>query len=796
MLFTQKSLETLEFHKITEMLVACAQTDGAKNKARNLLPSDDIDTVRRRQAKTADARRLLCAKGYPAFGGTAAAVDAAERAEKGSVLSTRDLLEVLALLRSTRLLLDYIHTDRLFETSLDEVFARLLSCRTLEDKISRAIIAEDTIADEASPMLADVRRRIRNANNKIKDTLQSFINGGKTKYLQENIVTLRNGRYVIPVKSEYRNEIKGLLHDTSSSGSTVFIEPMGVVEANNELRALQIKEQYEIDRILSEFSIEVSGIANSIRLNYLNITDIAFYFAAATLAEEMRATSPVLTEGKRISLINARHPLLPRETVVPISVSLGVDFDTLIVTGPNTGGKTVTLKTLGLLALMAQSGLQIPADESSELCVFEEILVDIGDEQSIEQSLSTFSAHMVNIVNILKEVSPHSLVLFDELGAGTDPVEGAALAIAILSACRKMGALSAATTHYAELKAFALDTDGVQNASCEFDIETLRPTYRLIIGTPGKSNAFAISEKIGLPQQIVSFARDLISDENRQFETVIEKLEAARIEMEHDRALADKERREYEKYRASAEAELKERIEKSEAEIEKTKEKARQLLDSARATSEFVFTQLEDIRKKQEKERSAAELENARREIRTQLKNGEGQYAALDVNEIDLSAPYTLPRPLRVGDLVFLVSFGQEAEVTALPDSKNMVAVKSGILRAKVPLDKLRLLDASVKRKKEEKSKHGDVRKTVIVNFKPEIDVRGNIGDDAWFMIDKYLDDAMVAGVKSVRIIHGKGTGALRAAIQQNLKKDRRIESYRNGVYGEGDLGVTVVELK
>ena len=511
MLFTEKTLHTLEYDKIIAMLADCCSTEGAKARALSLMPTDDYDTVLKRQTRTDDAKRLIGAKGYPPFSAPESVIPSAERAYKGAILSPRELLDIASLLRSAKAVSDYIGEDKLFDTSLDEIFARVMPRADLESRITRSIISEDLIADEASPTLADIRRRIRNANNKIKDTLQSYIGGARLKYLQENIVTMRNGRYVVPVKAEYRNEMKGLVHDTSSSGATLFVEPIAVVDANNELKTLTAEEEHEIERILASLSAECAEASTIISLDYRNITELAFYFGAATLAMQMKASEPHLAVGAEIELKRARHPLIPSEKVVPIDVSVGKEFSTLIITGPNTGGKTVTLKTLGLFALMVQSGLQIPASEESTVGIFSEVLVDIGDEQSIEASLSTFSSHMVNVVGIISAMTDKSLVLFDELGSGTDPIEGAALAISILERTKSVGAVTAATTHYAELKAYALDTPGVQNASCEFDIESLRPTYRLIVGTPGKSNAFAISEKLGMDEEIIKRAESLIN---------------------------------------------------------------------------------------------------------------------------------------------------------------------------------------------------------------------------------------------------------------------------------------------
>ena len=797
MLFTAKTLSTLEYDKIIDMLIDCASTEGAKARAASLVPTDDFETVVLRQKRTDDAKRLINSKGYPSFSAQERVVPAAERAYKGAILSPQELLEIASLLRSARSVIDYSSADRTFDTSLDEIFTRLMPCRELENNITRSIISEDMIADEASPALADIRRKVRLANNKIKDTLQSYVGGVRIKYLQENIVTMRNGRYVIPVKAEYRNEIKGLVHDTSSSGATLFIEPISVVEANNELKTLAAEEEREIERILASLSADCGNACSIISINYHSITELAFYFACATLANQMRAEMPNIVDERRIELKRARHPLIDRHKVVPIDVSIGEGYNTLIITGPNTGGKTVTLKTLGLFVLMAQSGLQIPALESSTLGIFSEVLVDIGDEQSIEASLSTFSSHMVNVADILGRVSDRSLVLFDELGSGTDPIEGAALAISILEHTAKCGALSAATTHYAELKVYALETPGVQNASCEFDIETLRPTYRLIVGTPGKSNAFAISEKLGIPEEIIARAGQLIKRENKNFEDVIERLDTSRIEMEKERAEAERLRSEFELFKKNAEDQLKRKIARSEEEIAKQTLKARQILDSARASSEFIFRQLEELRKTEDKDKRAEMMASAREEMRKRMRESESLMTGVDIRELVEDDNYKLPRPLKVGDKVFLTTIKKEGVVTALADKKGQISVTSGILKTKVTEDKLRLIDGNVKYVSDTTPKvnEGKVKKSITSTFKPEIDVRGMIGDDAWFVVDKYIDDAVLAGMPTIRIIHGKGTGALRAALWKYFKSDRRIKSYRHAEYGEGDAGVTVITL-
>ena len=797
--FTAKALSALEYDKIINMLASMASTDGAAAKARALSPTDDYDTVLLRQKRTDDAKRLINAKGYPSFSAPEGTVSSAERAYKGAVLSPRELLDIASLLYSARNLQDYIKTDKLFDTSLDELFDRILVSRTLEDKIKKAILSEDLIADEASPELAEIRRKIRNTNNKIKDTLQSYVGGNKLKYLQENIVTMRNGRYVVPVKAEYRNELKGLVHDTSSTGATLFVEPMAVVEANNELKSLSAAEKYEIERILSALSQDCADASSVITLNYHNITEIAFIYACASLAISMKAEMPRITKKRMVNLRRARHPLLDKDKVVPIDVAVGEDFDTLVITGPNTGGKTVSLKTVGLLTLMAASGLQIPALENSEVGVFDGVLVDIGDEQSIEASLSTFSSHMVNVVGILNTVGPRTMVLFDELGSGTDPIEGAALATAILEKTQALGGLTLATTHYAELKAYALDTPRVQNASCEFDVDTLRPTYKLVVGTPGKSNAFAISEKLGIPTDVLSRADELIARDNKRFEDVIERLDTDRMKMEAAREKAEALRSEYEKFKSESEEELKKKISKTEDETQKTLLKAKQILDSARASSEFIFRQLEAIKKAEDKETRDRLMLEARDAVRESLRKNDDMLSGITVKEYSLDDDYKLPRPLKVGDKVYVITVGTEGVVTALADKKGLISVTAGVLKTKVSEDKLRLVEANTKYREKKALKpvsEGKVKRSVVSDFKIEVDVRGMIGDDAWFVVDKHLDDAILANVPFVRIIHGKGTGALRAALWKYFKADKRIRTYKHAEYGDGDAGVTVIELK
>ena len=792
MLYTQKSLSMLEYDKVIAMLAECALTEGARDLALRLVPVSAEKQVIKKQRITADARRLADAKGYPSFGGVKNISEILGRAKRGALLQPKELLEVADLLRVSRGLSDYIKTDKPFETVLDETFLLLAVNRSLEDRITRTVIGEDLIADEASAELADIRRKIRSANDRIKESLQKFISGSYGKLLQENIVTMRNDRYVVPVKIEHKNEIKGLVHDTSASGQTVFIEPVSVVEANNELKILKNKEEREIEKILYELSALCAENADLLSSNYYLVTELAFAFTCASLAERMKANAVVHEYEKKLNLKRAVHPLLDQKTAVPITVHIGEDFDTLVITGPNTGGKTVTLKTIGLFALMYQSGLQIPAAPNSTMCVFDEILVDIGDEQSIEQSLSTFSAHMVNIVEILKHTSDRSLVLLDELGAGTDPIEGAALAVSILEEIRKAGALAAATTHYAELKAYAIDTEGVTNASCEFDIETLRPTYKLIVGTPGKSNAFAISERLGLPKAIVENANALISGDSKRFENIIEKLEADRIAMERAREEAERLKIEYEAFKAKAEAEIEKHRKEAEKEKDRAQSQAKRMIQSARESSEYVLKEISDLKKKKAEEVKKEELDKARQSIRAELRRNSSEYDPIeDLTDKD----YVLPRELVKGDNVLIMSIGQMGTVITPPDKNGMVRVQAGRIATRTEVTNLKLIEkqSAATKKNKEKSAY---RNTVVKTFSPELDIRGMYGDDACFMLDKYIDDAALAGIHTVRIIHGKGTGALKAAVWQYLKGDKRIASFRLGVFGEGDGGVTIVEVK
>ena len=782
MLNLDKSIRILEFDKILNMLVSVSPTVGAKKRASALLPSSNPDTVKRRQELTANAKKMAGIKGAPSFGGMPEILDAIEKAEKNSILSPREILDVASVLQSTRALIEYIHSDALERCTLTEFFDQLVPNKALESKIFKAIISEDLISDDASPALADIRRKIRYQTNRIREVLQSFLLGDNAKHLRESIVTMRNGRYVLPVKSENKNEIKGLIHDTSGTGATLFIEPMGVVEANNELRTLMGAEQAEIERILTEFSSEISDFGMQLEKNYRNITEIAFYFACSELSYKMNAVEPAINSKKYVSLERARHPLLDKTKVVPINISLGEEYKMLVITGPNTGGKTVTLKTLGLFALMAQSGLQIPAD-NADMCIFDGVFADIGDEQSIEQSLSTFSAHMLSVVSILNGVTENSLALFDELGAGTDPIEGAALAQSILESILSKNALCASTTHYAELKAFALNTENVSNASCEFDINTLKPTYRLIIGAPGKSNAFLISQKLGVPESVVSRAMALTSDDSKSFEAVIEKLEIARVAMEKEKEEATRLRKEFEVFKNKAEAELKDKLGRAQKESDELLRRAQQTISGARASAELIFDKLEKLQK------DSSNYNEKKKSIREKLYEADDIYNP--VEEIDEN--YVLPRPLVKGDAVILRNIGTEAVLLENPDKNGNVLVKSGIAQTKTNVKNLMLV---TEKREVKQAPIAKTRNTVSSTFSISLDVRGKNIEEAWIDVDKYLDEAILHGVKSTTIVHGKGTGALRKGLWEFFRKDKRIKKYRNGEYGEGDFGVTVVELK
>ncbi len=780
-----KAIYTLEFNKIREKLSALAATEGAKAKLLELIPSTDAVIIARLTEETTKAKEMVVLKGAPPFGGARDISALIERAEKGGALTAGELLSVASTLRIVASLIKYEGNG---SDCLHTYFGMLQANVPLERRISDSIISADIIADDASDTLFKLRREMRKTENSIRDILSSYTGGAKSKFLQENIVTIRNGRYVVPVKAEYKNEVKGLLHDTSASGATLFIEPVAILDANNRLRELKSAEETEIERILYELSDEVVKFASPLELDCRVITDLACIFARASYSYQIDGCAAIMKENSPIKLIKARHPLIDPEKVVPISLEFGKKERSLIITGPNTGGKTVTLKTIGLFSMMAQCGLHIPCSYGSELPIFSGILADIGDEQSIEQSLSTFSAHMVNISSILKDMDKDCLVLFDELGAGTDPVEGAALAVAILEKVKECGAISAATTHYAELKLYALENDDVLNASCEFDVETLKPTYRLVTGLPGKSNAFAISLRLGISEQIIERAATIMKEDNLKFEDMLSKLEIAESGLEKERAALENARIEAERRLAEANEKARMLEEKSEREIERAREQAMAILASAKASSEFIFDELARLQKEKDKADAKERLEQTRAEIRRTLK---GTNLDIELPPTDVAdEEYVLPRPLVKGDSVLIADINKKGTVISV-EGKNAV-VQAGIIKTKSPIKNLRLIDEKIELPDGfDKPKPTALRDSV----RNEIDLRGETGDDAWFMVDRYLDSAITAGYTTVTLIHGKGTGALRAALWRYMRGDKRIKSFRCGRYGEGDTGVTVVEL-
>ncbi len=785
----EKSLHTLELHKILELLVAQAVTEEGKQRAAALRPSSDQREVAHWLGESAAAVFLINGKGTPAFSGVRPVGSALQRAEMGGVLNTRELLGIAAVLRATRAAKEYGDGQE-EKTVIDHLFYALRPDRNLEERISGSIVGEDEIADSASAELAGIRRHIRAASGKVRDILQKLISSPQAKYLQEALITMRSGRYVVPVKSEYKNEIPGLVHDVSGSGSTFFVEPMAVVKANNELKEILAREEAEIERILAELSALVAAQKDEILENYQHLIFLDLIFAKGKLALQMKATAPALSE-RNIFLKAARHPLLEAKTAVANDLILGGEFDTLVITGPNTGGKTVTLKTLGLLTLMAQCGLHIPAEEGSCVAVCSRVWADIGDEQSIAQSLSTFSSHMSNIVKILAETDERSLILFDELGAGTDPVEGAALAAAIIEHARELGALVAATTHYAELKVYAMSTKGVQNASCEFDVETLAPTYRLIIGIPGKSNAFAISQRLGLPAAIIQKAAERIDAEQVRFEDVLTRLDEQRQEMERERAAAAALRLEMQTAARKAERYQKEVEAEREAAVQKARAEAQWMIDEARGAADAVFAELKTLRREQERQVDWQESNEARTELRRRLNEAEAKLGARKEAE----APPMI-RPARPGDTVELLKMGVQASV--LSENKDgTLQLQAGILRVTAKQEELRVVEGESQGQKEAKRHiQRTEAKLRSLGASKEVDLRGLTTYEAEHALLQFLDQALLGNLSQITVIHGKGTGAVRKTVHEQLRRTRQVKSFRLGRYGEGEDGVTVVELK
>ena len=786
----EKSLLKLELDQVLELLRECAGSQDGKEACLRLRPVSDLEEVQLLLDQTTAASDLCTRKGNPSFSGVTDVSASLERAERGGTLQPVELLRIAGVLRCARNVKGYISEDDK-STVLDSLFMALTPNKYLEDKISGAILSEEEIADSASPALSDIRRHMRIQAGKIKDGLQKIISSpAYAKYLRDPIITIRGGRYVVPVKSEHKGDVPGLVHDVSATGSTYFVEPMSAVNANNALRELELKEKKEIERILSELSAEAAGYRDAIDLNVRMLVQLDVIFAKAKLAYRMRAWAPLMNDQGIVELRNARHPLIDPKTVVPISLHLGKDFDTMIITGPNTGGKTVTLKTIGLLTLMAECGLHIPAGDGSTLSTFDAILADIGDEQSIAQSLSTFSSHMRTIVDVVAECDDRTLVLFDELGAGTDPAEGAALAIALIEFCRKMGSRVVATTHYAELKLHAMRTEGVINASCEFNVETLQPTYKLLIGIPGKSNAFAISRKLGLSEHILKQAADLVSKSDKDFEDVLSQLEQQRQQMEHARHEAERLRQETEKIkRQSEEYSVQLQKEKDKA-MESARREAQQIIEDARRTANTAQEELKALRKQLQDSADTTGINQRQAEIRRSLNDAESKLRA---GQAEVKRPEP-KRAVLVGDTVELLKLGTKASVIAI-NKDGTYQLQAGILKMTVKPDEVYLLENENPYKTKGRPAHsGREMKTAAMSS--EIDLRGMDSVEAVCALSLYLDSAMRSNLSSVRIIHGKGTGALRTAVQQELKRNKFVKTFRLGVYGEGEDGVTIAEFR
>ena len=788
-----KSIRTLELPAVLAMLADQTNSAEARERALATSPRTAVDEVERLQGETDAAREMIGLRGSPAFSGIKPVRESLYRADRGGTLNTRELLDIAGVLRCARRVKEYWNDDGGERTAVDSLFRSLRGNRFLEEKITTSILEEDVIADNASPELADIRRHKRNAASKGRQILQKIISSSSySKVLQEAIITQRDGRFVVPVKAEFRSSLPGLVHDVSSSGATLFVEPMGVVQANNELKELEAKEKKEIERILSALSAEAASYHQDILEDYELLVRLDLIFARGQLSYKMNGSRPEIRRDGAIALRHARHPLLDSAKAVPIDIELGRRFDTLVITGPNTGGKTVSLKTLGLLTLMAQCGLHIPADYGSAVSVYDRVLADIGDEQSIEQSLSTFSAHMVNIVKILEEADERSLILFDELGAGTDPIEGAALAIAIIEHVRQRGAKVAATTHYAELKTFAMTTPGVENASCEFDVETLRPTYKLLIGIPGKSNAFAIAQRLGLDPAVIDTAKAQMDSESVRFEDVLTQLEEKRQSLEKDRDEAAR-------LRAQREADAK-RAREFREQMERAKDnartrgeaEARRIIREARAQADAIFEELNQLRRAQEKQADWQNVNQARTAIRSQLNQAEE-----DLRFRQEAEPIPAPsRLIRVGDQVELGGTRTRATVTAVNGDRLQLA--AGNMKLTVKAGEVRLIEEVEKETKSGPTRHvqTNIRTTGGRAASTELDIRGMMTDEAELVVDQFLDHALMSKLNLVTIIHGKGTGALRQAVRQQLKRHPAVKSFRPGRYGEGEDGVTVVELK
>ena len=791
-----KSIRTLDLPRVLQKLSDQAVSAEAKERALRLRPETETEEVLRLLDQTDAARQMIGLHGSPSFSGVKPVAEALDRADRGGSLNTKELLTIAGLLTAARRAREYFNDEAAEKTAIDHLFLSLHGNRFLEEKINRCIVDEDTIADAASTELADIRRHMRAAQAKSRQILQKIISSPSyAKILQETIITQRDGRFVVPVKAEHKGDMPGLVHDISSTGATLFIEPIGVVQANNEYIELEAKEQKEIERILAELSADVAAHREDIQWDYDALVHLDLIFARGQLSYKMDAIRPEVRRDGAIHLRKARHPLLDAKKAVPIDIELGDTFDTLVITGPNTGGKTVSLKTLGLLTLMAQCGLHIPAADQSAVSVYERVLADIGDEQSIEQNLSTFSAHMTNIVAILGEADRHSLILFDELGAGTDPVEGAALAISVIQHVRGMGARVAATTHYAELKTFAMTTAGVENASCEFDVDTLSPTYRLLIGIPGKSNAFAISKRLGLPDAVIESAKAQMSGESVRFEDVLTQLEAKRQALEKREQEANRLYRQREEDARKA-REFREQMERAKENARGRGEaEAKRILRDARAAADEVFAELAEMRKQQAKAERTMNANEARAELRRKLNEAEDAATRRDARQEPIPKP---SRPIRAGDLVEIPGVRQNAEVVSV-GSDGTLQLKAGVLKMKAKADEVRLIEddeRAAKKKNPTVSIRQNADRALRASASRELDIRGMETLEAESVVENFLSAAVMGRLDTVTIIHGKGTGALRKAVHDILRRNKAVKSFRLGVYGEGESGVTVVTLK
>lgn len=795
-----KYLKTLELDKILEMLAELASNDETRRMALAIRPSSDLAEVRRENTKTNQALSLSVQYGTPPFTAFKDISVSAKRAKTGAIISLRDLMDIAVMLRQISGLFKWYGSCENVETELDYLFSRLQPNDWLLEKLERSIISETELSDAASPELAAIRRKINRAEMQLRESLDKMVKNKTTQqYLQDNTVTIRDGRFVLPVKSEYRTQVSGLVHDTSATGQTIFIEPMAIVEANNDIRILQGKEQEEIERIIRELCSECGDYADILCENYKICAELNLYFAKSNLAAKLRCSMPKITDDGKICLNKARHPLLDRNKAVPINLSLGENYQALIITGPNTGGKTVALKTAGLLAAMTMCGLLIPVSDGSSISVFKNILVDIGDSQSIEQNLSTFSSHTNKVIEILKIADERSLVLLDELGSGTDPVEGAALAVSIIGRLIENGAKLMVTTHYQELKVFAINTPNVENASCEFDIESLRPTYRLIVGSPGKSNAFAISESLGMPKDIIEEAKLKVSDANTRLEEVIEKLETARIELERQRDEAVRLKAQAEEHEEALRTE-RDKLEKVRAdELEKARLQAMTIIEQTKAESNELLDELEKLRKEKEKKEFSSNVSAIK--SRSKQSFNKMYDIANPVSGGDPNEGYVLPRKLKRGDTVYVVDLQRKGIVSGDPDGSEFVFVQMGVMKTKMSISLLRLeeppkVTIGSKSVQNKRGKAGRVGVKAERRGKMELDIRGCACDDGVYQLDSFIDQAVMSNISTICIIHGKGTGLLRAAVHKRLKVHPNIKSFRLGAFGEGEDGVTIAELK